>query len=116
MESKMNKENLIKTLKEKLKISRYALRNFAKMKGVKEEIIEYTSFLDENIPMNIRSWHLINEIESVGICKHCKLNNTKFNNNKWGYLDYCSVKCQRNSEIVCARLNESVQKKYGKGL
>lgn len=112
----MNKENLIKTLQEKLKISRYALRNFAKMKGIKEKIIEYTHFLDNNVPMNVRSWHLINGIESIGICKQCKINATKFNNNKWGYLDYCSVKCQRNSETVCEKLSEAIQKKYGEGI
>jgi hypothetical protein len=101
---------------EKLKVSRHALSRFCRTKTIAPKLIELTSFLPENSAMNIRCWHIINEVKKIPKCKHCEKNHTKFNNNKWGYLDYCSVKCQRNSKEVKENLIKSYRKKYGENI
>ena len=112
----MTKDELILVLKEKLLISRRTLKGYAQSRKISDLLLEYTSFLSSDTPRNVRCWHLIYNVESVPLCINCSINTTNFNNNKWGYLDYCSVKCQRNSDIVKQKMVKSLEKKYGEGI
>ena len=112
----MTKDELVFTLKEKLLTSRRALKGYAQSRKVTELLRLYTPFLNLDTPNNIRCWHLIYNVDEIPICAYCRVSSPKFNNNKWGYLDYCSVKCQRNSPIVKQKLAEAIEKKYGEGI
>jgi hypothetical protein len=112
----MDKNILRNILIEKLKVSRHSLSRYCRTKSIIENLVSMTNFLPHNSPINRRAWHIIYDIDEIQKCKKCNINHTKFNNNKWGYLDYCSIKCQRNSSEVIKNLNESLEKKYGKGI
>jgi hypothetical protein len=101
---------------EKLSISRYNLRGYCNSKDSKNLLKIYTSFLPEKTKNTQRAWHLINDIDYIPICKNCNKNETSFNNNKFGYLDYCSVKCGRNSDQVKENLKNTLESKYGDGI
>ena len=112
----MEREEFVKALASRLEISRRSLKGFVQSRANTELLKLYTPFLDEKTPKNIRCWHLIYNVKDKQLCKTCKNKTTKFNNNKWGYLDYCSVKCQRNSDAVKEKLKQSLENKYGKGI
>jgi hypothetical protein len=109
----MDLENFKNILKEKLSISRYNLRGYCNSKEVKKLLKDFTDFLDEDSKNTQRAWHLINNINYIPLCKNCNKNKTSFNNNKFGYLDYCSVKCQRNSDQVKENIKSTLKLKYG---
>lgn len=110
----IEKEELICFLKEKLKISRRNLASNIQLKVYKNSLIEHTNFLPLNSKYSQRCWHLIYEINQQPLCKTCNINVPKFNNNKWDYLDYCSIKCQGNSKQVRQNYENAIMKKYGK--
>lgn len=112
----MEKEKLKNLMIEKLSLSRYALNRFCRTKILIPFIVDCTSFLPENSPMNVRCWHLIYDVNKIPVCKVCKINHPKFNNNKWGYLDYCSIKCQCSSSEVIYKRESSLEKRYGKNI
>lgn len=112
----MTKDELVFALKEKLHVSRHALRAFAQNKEISLLLRDYTTFLNDSSPNNVRCWHLIYNIQEIPTCVNCRNKTPKFNNNKWGYLDYCCVKCQRNSPLVKKKLAAAIEKKYGKGV
>lgn len=112
----MTKDKLVEALTAKLSVSRRTLKGYAQSKYITELLHQYTSFLPLATPRNIRCWHLIYNVQEVPRCLQCNLGYPKFNNNKWGYLDYCSVKCQRNSDIVKSKLRTSLEEKYGEGV
>lgn len=64
----------------------------------------------------MRCWHIINRVTHHPKCKYCELNFTKFNANKWGYLDFCSVKCSRNSPATISKLQDTYRILYGDGI
>jgi hypothetical protein len=112
----MDLEEFKCVLREKLLISRYNLRGYCNSKDVKKMLMIYTIFLPEKSKNTQRAWHLIKNIDYIPLCKNCNKNTTNFNNNKFGYLDYCSVKCQRNSEKVKENLKNTLELKYGNGI
>jgi hypothetical protein len=112
----MKKEELSNFLTNKLLISRRTLAGSVQGKKMKDLINFHTDFLGNDAPMNARCWHLIYNIDARPFCKNCNVKYTKFNSNKWNYLDYCSVKCQRNSSQVKENLERTLQKKYGDGI
>ena len=109
MELHQLKEQLINRLNE----SRHSLSRFCRSSKVKPLIIKYTTFLSSGCKLNIMAWHIINNINYIPICKKCKINQTKFNNNKWGYLDFCSVKCSVNSIETIKKRESTCSIKYG---
>ena len=112
----MNLDEFRGILIEKLRKSRYDLARFSRTSWVKLELEKHTKELPTDVNLSMRCWHIINDVSDQPTCKHCEINIPKFNANKWGYLDYCSVKCQRNSSIVKNRLLETLEKKYGAGV
>jgi hypothetical protein len=61
------------------------------------EINNATSFLDtENITQTI--YHILNDIKSIPLCKHCGVKENNFKQFKSGYFDYCSLYCSTQSE------------------
>jgi hypothetical protein len=112
----MQKDELSTFLTSKLLISRRTLAGAVQGKKMKDLIKFHTDFLGDDAPLNARCWHLIYRIDTKPFCKNCNVKYTKFNSNKWNYLDYCSVKCQRNSSQVKENLEKTLQKKYGDGI
>lgn len=112
----MEKKELVKYLKSMLAISRRKLAANIQKKEYKKAILAHTPFLPDSVKWNQRCWHLIYDVNEQPKCKKCQEKVPAFNNNKWGYLDYCSIKCQRNSEAVIENLKKSLQEKYGEGI
>ena len=66
-----------------------------------------------DIPNMQRVYHILNDLKEVPLCLSCKAAHPKFNSNKWGYLDYCSVKCQANSPAVIKKRSVTLVERYG---
>jgi hypothetical protein len=103
-------------LVEKLEISRHALSRFSRTAWVKEELEKRTSYLSQTVSLSVRCWHVINRIDSEPKCKFCGKNVTRFNANKWGYLDFCSAKCGRNSPSTIEKLKQTCRDRYGESI
>ncbi len=80
IKAKINKQGIIP----KLKLTEEN-REFLK------KLEERTSYL-KTAKMNERAFHVLNELYSVPVCKHCK-KETKFLNSVKGYQTFCSNKC-----------------------
>lgn len=103
-------------LLEKLQISRKELAIFRRSKWVVQELESHTSFLPKKTSAGIRSWHIIHDVKEQPLCSYCKEKVPKFNANKWGYLDFCSVKCGRNSPLTQEKLEMTYRSLYGEGV
>lgn len=57
---------------------------------LREEIVQYTDFLPDNINLNERIYCIINDITEKVVCKNCK-QLLKFKRSK--YAEFCSGKC-----------------------
>lgn len=57
--------------------------------------------------------HIVNDLYHVPVCQACQVKHPKFNNNKWGYLNYCSIKCQTNDPKVKDKTKRTLIEKYG---
>lgn len=56
---------------------------------------------------------IIHKLKSIPLCKHCKINNTKYQNLTRGYYDYCSNSCQVSSDETQLKLKKFNIDKYG---
>jgi len=108
-------ENLIDT---RGRISTGSIRNNQKRLKVRfpniyQDIINSTKFLDKESPsFPQRLWHIYYNIYVIIKCKECE-HSTTFNNFKKGYLDFCSYKCNRNSQETIKKTKETCLDKYG---
>lgn len=100
----------------KLKISRRELAGFYRSKWVIEELEIHTNSLPKETKTSVRCWHIIHEVKELPVCNYCQMNVPKFNANKWGYLDFCSVKCGRNSPVTQEKLKETYRNLYGENI
>ena len=68
-------------------------------KEIKSDIIKLTNFLPDDIKINQRCYHILQDIIEIPLCKECKSKRVNFNNrNKdWIYLEFCSTKCSYGS-------------------
>ena len=75
-------------------------------------ITEHTSSLPEHIKLAQRTYHIINGITEIPICKVCttKVNFKDFRN---GYLTYCSPKCVSNDSATKDKIEQTCLTKYG---
>jgi hypothetical protein len=109
----MNLNSLRQLLIERLNDSRHSLNRLCRSNDILPLLIEHTKFLPEKSKLNVMAWHIINEATSIPLCKKCQSRQTKFNNNKWGYLDFCSVKCSANSVQTIKKQQNTLKEKYG---
>lgn len=62
-------------------------------------ILKQTSFLDKDVKMSLRIWHIENSILNIPICANKDCNKkTELKNTTVGYPLFCSRKCSANSE------------------
>jgi hypothetical protein len=81
---------------------------------IKNEIIKYTNFLPNDVKMNQRCYHIIEDLLFIPKCMECD-NNVNFSNlnKEWKYNKYCSVKCSNNSDIKKKKYADTCIEKYG---
>lgn len=56
-------------------------------------ILKHTKFLDKNVKLNQRIWHVYNNVLHPHYCKVCNEKPTNFKNFKKGYNNCCSSQC-----------------------
>ena len=76
-------------------------------------LIEFTSFLNEDVCISERIYCFLNNIKETVKCQTCKINNVNFNVAKNNYYNFCSTKCMANNEgIKNSRVKTNIEK-YG---
>jgi len=78
---------------------------------LKEKVFSETKHIDTKI-ISQRIWHILNDIECVPCCSNCN-SDTKWDNTKNDYREYCSVKCSNSSEGKIRITQQHNIEKYG---
>jgi hypothetical protein len=86
-------------------------RKLSKWKPV--ELYELTNFLPENSSLNVRMYHLKNNLFCVPKCEECNMNETKFCNDCHCYRKFCGRKCAANNQNTKDNKQKAVKEKYG---
>jgi hypothetical protein len=84
-------------------------------KEIKSDIIKFTTFLPDDIKINQRCYHILQDIIEIPLCKECKSKKVNFNNrNKdWIYLEFCSTKCSTINKDVIKKYKNTNIERYG---
>ena len=84
-----------------------------KTNEVYDNIVAYTSFLPITSKIKERIYCVLNDINTIPMCKHCNSNPVHFLGPSTGYREYCSVKCSSNSEDKKEQIASTNISKYG---
>lgn len=91
------KENILNK-KYMLSKDKLTYRYFQKNNNIKfYNYIYYTTYYLENVNIQERLYHIINDIISIEKCEFCKTN-VNFLDYSRGYRRFCSIKCSKNEE------------------
>lgn len=84
-------------------------------KSIKQDLINFTSYLPEKTKFNQRCYHIISNLKEIPFCKECGKNKVNFNNrNKdWKYLDFCSSRCGTLNKETKDKYKKTNEEKYG---
>lgn len=84
-------------------------------KDIKSDIIKFTSFLPENIKINQRCYHILEDITEIPLCKECNEVKVNFNNRnrEWSYLEFCSPRCSTINKDVVKKYKTTNLERYG---
>ena len=81
-------------------------------KELVSQINEQTSYLPKEIKLAQRTYHIINDIIEIPICKVCT-NRVNFKDFRNGYNNHCSVKCANNDFDIQERKKKTYLAKHG---
>ena len=76
------------------------------------ELLELTSFLPSGTPLNIRIWHLRNNIMYIPLCENCG-SPTRFDRDYMRYRPFCGRKCAACDPRTKKKKADSVEQIYG---
>ena len=107
--------NFCKEYVKRTATKRYTLSIKCNYKKELTQIKDETKFLNLN---NIQQmiYHITNELYEIPKCKMCNGVELNFYNIKNGYTIYCSPKCQNSDPDKIKKYENSMEKKYGKGI
>ena len=74
-------------------------------------LINYYPNIDENYNVLELLYRIVNDIDTIPMCKQCKKHPTKFHNFEKGYRDFCSPSCVATFTYL-RRKSEGCYKKY----
>lgn len=76
------------------------------------QVLDLTSFLNDDVKISQRCWHILNESFEIPKCQQCgvELNFKRFNK---GYGMFCSIKCLTKSDYKNKKTKKTKLKRYG---
>ena len=72
-----------------------------------EALEKHTNYLPKDTSYNQRIYHLINDIDGLYLCPHCKVGEPRFYGFSTGYSKYCSYECARNADETVKKMKEA---------
>lgn len=114
----MDKEQIIKTIKETVKnhkLTYAVILTSKKNKEIKDFILNETVFLNEvqDMDWKTRIYCIINNIKEFPKCKMCGSPIKRRIKSGIGFATYCSPKCECLDPYIISKTNETNMKKYG---
>ena len=105
----------IGVLRESLDMANNYNRKFANHPEVIQRVLNYTSFLHYDAPLNVRIQCVVRGISEQPICKVCKDSLTMRETGRYRYTfpSHCSQKCVARDPIIVERKRQTNLKKYG---
>lgn len=120
MNNKVPKEKLIEWINDNLRSKNGSFNN-KKIQSQKKKkydfiksIIDYTSFLKEDVLFIERLYCIVNHIDSFEqiLCPQCQISKRKFINAKQGYQLFCCRLCANRSEEQKNKIKKTCMEKY----
>jgi DNA-binding CsgD family transcriptional regulator len=95
---------------ERLKSKWFFKRNFA---PIYDEITSKTSFLDENSYLSERIYCILNDVQSIILCKTCNTTPVRFKKFSKGYYSFCTLSCSSSNKEIQQKIMTTNIRKYG---
>jgi len=87
-------------------------QKLSKFIDIKTSIIQNTNFLNNNVSITQRCWHIVNEVFENVLCPVCGYG-VNFRDYSYGYNTYCSKKCSNRCVDKQNKISNTKLKRYG---